>query len=119
MYRIIRWVLAAGVLLTGCGLSSVVPGPVDPPCRAHADPADCQAALEVATEGLGLDPDSYAIDVQPISCAGGECTTWVSAVPDTDDDCIPSYEAEVVRGILGSWEVMMTSHGDPPCAFDP
>lgn len=119
MHRLVGLVVGVSVIVTGCGLSSVVPGSVDPACRAHADPADCQAALEVAIEGLGLDPDGYVIDVQPISCAEGECTTWVSAVPDTDDDCIPSYEAEVVRGVVGSWEVTMTSHGDPPCAFEP
>lgn len=37
---------------------------------------------------------------------------------DIEGDCIPSYDAEVARDGMGSWTVVMTSHGDPPCAFE-
>lgn len=119
MHRLVCSILAAGVLLAGCGLVSVLPGAIDPACQTHVDPADCQGALDAGTEGLGLDPAIYVIEVQPISCSGGACTTWVSAVPDVDDDCLPSYEAEVMREGSGPWAVTMASHGDPPCAFEP
>jgi hypothetical protein len=119
MHRSVAWAFFISLLVGGCSLASVVPGPIDPPCRAHADPADCQAALEAAHEGMTFDADSYVVVVQPISCTGGQCTTWVTAVPDSDDDCVPSYEVEVARGMFGSWEVTMSVHGDPPCAFEP
>jgi hypothetical protein len=118
MYRFVASIFAVSLLIGGCSLASVVPDPIDPPCRGHADPADCQAALAVALDEIGLAPDTFVVVVQPISCTGGECTTWVSAVPDTEDDCVPSYEAEVARRMFGSWEVVMSVHGDPPCAFD-
>lgn len=119
MHRFVGSVLAMSILVAGCGIQSALPGVVDPACRTHADPADCQAALEAAMDGLGLDPDAYVVIVEPISCAGAECTTWVSAVPDAGDDCLPTYETEVARGVIGSWSVVTSAHGDPPCAFDP
>jgi hypothetical protein len=107
------------VVVAGCGLRSVLPGTIDPACRSHADPADCQAALEAAVGEIGLLRDGYVLAVQPITCDGGRCTTWVSAVPAVDDDCKASYEAEVTRDAFGPWAVSMSAHGDPPCAFEP
>lgn len=119
MRRLVGSVFATQVLLTACSFASVDQRPIDVACRAHAAPADCQDALEVGLHGLGIDRTGYAVVVDPVTCADGRCTTWVSAVPDADDDCVPSYEAELSREALGPWTVVMSSHGDPPCAFEP
>lgn len=111
--------LFAICVLSGCSLSSMVPGPIDPACQAHEDPSDCQSALDVGTDGLGFDSSSYVVTVEPISCGEGQCTTWMRAVPDGDADCVPTYEVELMREAGGPWTVGMLAHGDPPCAFDP
>lgn len=119
MHRFVASVLVAGVLIAGCSVASVLPGVVDPACQSHPDPADCQAALDTAMAEVSLDLERYVLSVQPITCQGAQCTTWVAAVPDGDDDCIPSYETEVTREARGTWTVTMSTHGDPPCAFEP
>lgn len=117
--RAVALVLGAGILTTGCGVVNVVLGGIDPACQAHHDPRDCQAALDEAVANGGLNPATQVITVAPITCEAGRCTTWVNAVPDGDDDCLPSYDVEMVREQDGSWSVGMATHGDPPCAFDP
>ena len=112
-------VLGVGILITGCGAMTGVFGGIDPACQAHDDPSDCQAALDEAVANGGLNPATQVITVAPITCDVGRCTTWVNAVPDADDDCLPSYEVEMVRQQDGPWSVGMATHGDPPCAFDP
>ncbi|MGH2380091.1 MAG: hypothetical protein ACRDG7_02590 [Candidatus Limnocylindria bacterium] len=119
MRRFVGLALATQVLLTACSPALMDPRPIDAACRAHAAPADCQAALEVGLHGLGIDRTGYVVVVEAVTCAEGRCTTWVSAVPDADDDCVPSYDAELAREALGPWTVVMSSHGDPPCAFEP
>lgn len=106
-------------VLSGCGLSSIVPGAVDPACVGQDDPVDCQAALEVGMDGLGFDSGEYVVTVEPISCGEAQCTTWLRAVPDGDDACVPTYEVELMRQTDGPWTVGMSAHGDPPCASDP
>lgn len=118
MHRFVASVIV-GVLTAGCSVASVLPGAVDPACRSHADPVDCQTALDAAMADVSLDLDRYVISVQPITCQSGQCTTWVAAVPDAADDCIPSYETELSREGGGPWIVTMSTHGDPPCAFEP
>jgi hypothetical protein len=55
MYRLAVSAVAIGMLVTGC-FGPMVTAPVDAACQEHADPVDCQAALEVALGGLTLDP---------------------------------------------------------------
>jgi hypothetical protein len=118
MHSVIGAILAVGLVLAGCGFGSVLPGSVDPACQSHADPSDCQDALDVALGDMTLQPDTFVISVEPIDCQDGQCTTWVSAVPH-GEDCLPSYEVELGREGSGAWTVLMNTHGDPPCAFEP
>lgn len=118
MIRPVATVVTLSLLLMGCSTTSLVVDEVDPPCRGHADPSACQAALDAAMPGLGSNLDGYDLTVGPISCADGRCTTWVAAYPTSDEECRPSWEAEVSRPPMGAWQVESTSHGDPPCAFE-
>lgn len=119
MHRLVGLIglLAISMVAAGCGLG--LPATVDPPCRGHHDPGDCQAALDVGLGDLIFDPDTHTLSVAPISCNDDTCTTWVSALPTAVDDCLPSYEVEMTRDLDGPWTVAMSAHGDPPCAFEP
>jgi hypothetical protein len=117
MYRLAVSAVAIGMLVTGC-FGPMVTAPVDAACQEHADPVDCQAALEVALDGLTLDPERFTVVVAPISCDSRACTTSVSSLPNADEDCLPSYEVELTRGPNGPWTVLSSSHGDPACAFE-
>ncbi len=121
MHRLGASIVGVGVsmILGACGLGSAVSGPIDPGCLEHAHPVDCDAALEAAMNEIGLDRERYSMSVGTIDCGDGTCTTWVSAAPIGDDDCIPSWDVEVTRPPIGSWSVSMQAHGDPPCAFEP
>jgi hypothetical protein len=105
------------LLIAGCGLGSTM-FPVDPVCESHPDPSDCQEALTVALGETSFDRERFEISVAPITCEDRVCTTWLSAVP-RGDDCLPSYDVELAREGAAAWTVVMNSHGDPPCAFEP
>ena len=105
------------MMLGACG--SAVSGPIHPGCQEHAYPVDCDAALEAAMSEVELDLERYRLTVGTIDCADGQCTTWVSAAPIDAGECIPLYDVEVTRPLVGSWSVSMQTHGDPPCAFEP
>lgn len=110
--------VAAALLVAGCGLGSVFTDAIDPACQSHADPFDCQDALDAALGDTAFDRDTFVVSVAPITCEGRTCATWVSAVP-RGDDCLPSYDVELGREGPGEWVVLMSTHGDPPCAFEP